>query len=94
MSAPTIPTGEPYRAAMAAVRAVLNVDAIRARERCVVRCYARVRVFRGRSCVEVGYQWARPSSHHLSGRVYEAAVARGATFDEAVANATRGEVRP
>lgn len=79
-----IPNGEPYRVLVAELRGLLNVDAIRARNRCVVRCYIRMAKFRGKPVVEAGYQWARPNSHFMSGTVYECALGRGATVEAAM----------
>ena len=82
--------GEDYRAARLRVEACVDRAALRARNRCLVRGTVRWKTYRGRWQVVVGYQWSRPQSHHLRGTVYDAVIACGSTFAEAIAKAEGG----
>lgn len=93
MTAPmfTVPSGDEYRALCARILATLDRDSLRARGRCVVGAFVKVGTFRGERRVLAGYQWSRPQSHFMSGRVYECTLGRGFTAETAVARVERAK---
>ena len=62
-----------------------RVGAFRTSKRSVIRAFASRRMYRLKWRFVVGYQWCRPYSHHMSGKVYECIVGWGNSYEEAVA---------
>lgn len=45
--------------------------------------------YQGKRGYYVGYTWMRTHANHMTGMVYETTIARGATFEDALAAAVR-----